>query len=195
MSKLVVTSNLTLDGVVQSPAAPDEDTRGGFARGGWAPPYVDEVMAGEMSKGIAQGGSLLFGRRTYEHFESFWPTQPDDNPFAKVLNERQKYIASTTLRSPEWRNSTVLEGDTAEAVARLKAQPGGDIVILGSAELVRSLMPHGLIDEYVISIHPLVLGAGLRLFEDGSAFTKLRLVDATPTTTGVLIARYEPVLR
>jgi dihydrofolate reductase len=195
MSRLVVTTNLTLDGVMQSPGHPDEDRQGGFEHGGWAAPYADEVMAGVMAAGIAAGGSLLFGRRTYEHFAAVWPDQPGDNPFTKVLNERRKYVASRTLDEPlEWRNSTLLEGDVAEAVARLKQQPGGDIVILGSGQLVRSLLPHGLIDGFVFSIHPLVLGSGLRLFADGGAFGRLRLVESTPTTTGVVIAQYESAM-
>jgi dihydrofolate reductase len=193
MSKLVVTNNLTLDGVMQSPADPEEDRRDGFEHGGWAPPYADSVMGEVMGEGIATGGSMLFGRRTYEKMAAFWPNQPDDNVFADVLNNRQKYVASTTLEDPlAWQNSTLLESDTAEAVARLKAQPGGDIVILGSGELIQSLMPHGLIDAFVLSIHPLVLGSGRKLFPDSGAFAKLRLVDAKPTTTGVVIATYEP---
>ena len=193
MSRLVVTNNLTLDGVVQSPASPDEDRRDGFEHGGWAPPYADSVMGEKMGEGIATGGSMLFGRRTYEKMAAFWPDQPDDNVFADVLNNREKYVASTTLQSPlPWQNSTLLEGDAAEAVARLKEQPGGDIVILGSGELIQSLLPHGLIDAFVLSIHPLVLGSGRRLFPEGGAFAELRLVDAKPTTTGVVIATYEP---
>ncbi len=135
---------------------------------------------------------MLFGRRTYEHFASVWPHMPDDNPFAQVLNNRQKYVASTTLTEPlEWQNSTLLVGDVAEAVAKLKEEPGDDLGILGSGELIRTLMPHGLIDRYVLSIHPLVLGSGIQMF-GGGASAALRLVDATPTTTGVIIATYEP---
>ena len=186
-----VVNHVTLDGVMQAPGHPDEDRRGGFEHGGWAPPYADPVMGEKMGEGIAAGGSMLFGRRTYEKMAAFWPHQPDDNVFADVLNNRDKYVASTTLEDPlAWRNSTLLEGDAVEAVARLKEQPGGDIVILGSGELVRSLLPHGLIDSIVLSIHPLLLGSGRRLFD--GAFAKLRLVDATPTSTGVLIATYEP---
>jgi dihydrofolate reductase len=192
MSKLVVTNNLTLDGVMQSPASPDEDRRDGFEHGGWAPPYADAVMGEKMGEGIATGGSMLFGRRTYEKMAAFWPNQPDGNVFADVLNNRDKYVASTTLQdSLPWQNSTLLEGDTAEAVARLKEQPGGDIVILGSGELIQSLMPHGLIDTFVLSIHPLVLGSGRRLFPDAGAAARFRLTDAQPTTTGVVIATYE----
>jgi dihydrofolate reductase len=193
MSRLVVNTNLTLDGVMQSPSDHDEDRRGGFEHGGWAPPYFDQVMADVAAEGIAKGGALLFGRRTYEQFASYWSTQPEDNPFAAVLNERQKYVASRTLEEPlPWRNSTLLEGDAAEAVATLKEQPGGDLVVLGSGELVQSLMRHDLVDEYVLLIHPLVLGSGRRLFTDGGASVALRLVDTKTTTTGVVIATYQP---
>jgi dihydrofolate reductase len=193
MSKVVVNTNVTLDGVMQAPAAPDEDQRGGFERGGWATPYFDRVMADRAGEGIAQGGGFLFGRRTYEHFASVWPHQPDDDMFAKVLNERTKYVASRSMREPlEWRNSTLLQGDAAEAVAELKDQEDKDLVILGSGELIRSLMPHGLIDEYRLLIHPLVLGSGRRLFTDDGTFATLRLVDTTTTTTGVVIATYVP---
>jgi dihydrofolate reductase len=189
MSELVITNNVTLDGVMQSPSHPDEDRRGGFEHGGWAPPYADDVMAGVMAKGIERGGSMLFGRRTYEQFASFWPHQPDDNPYAAVLNNRQKYVVSTTLRDPlPWANSTLLEG--MEAVAGAKEQSDGDMVVLGSGDLSQSLMRHGLVDEYVLSIHPLVLGSGRRLFPDGSPYAKLDLVDSVTTTTGVVIGTY-----
>jgi dihydrofolate reductase len=191
MSRLVITNNLTLDGVMQSPSHPDEDRRGGFEHGGWAPPYADHVMGEFMAKGIEQGGSMLFGRRTYEQFASYWPHQPDDNPYAAVLNNRRKYVVSTTLSEPlPWANSTLLEG--VEAMAALKEQPGGDIVVLGSGELSRSLMRHGLVDEYVLSIHPLVLGSGRRLFTEGSPYAKLELVDSVTTTTGVVIGTFRP---
>jgi dihydrofolate reductase len=135
----------------------------------------------------------LLGRRTYEDFSSFWPNQADDNPFTSVLNDLQKYVASTTLEEPlSWSNSTLLDGDAAEAVARLREQPGKDIVVLGSGELIRSLMRRHLIDEYVLLIHPLVLGSGRRLFpEDGTSET-FRLIDTITTPTGVVIATYRP---
>ena len=193
MSKVVVVNNLTLDGVMQAPGRPDEDRRGGFDHGGWAPPYTDAVMASTMGGGMAKGGSLLFGRRTYEDFAAIWPDQ-EGNPFTAVLNNRRKYVASTTLEEPlPWVNSTLLKGDAAEAVARLREQPGADIVILGSGQLVQSLIGHNLIDEWVLLIHPLVLGSGRRLFPDGGAFAALRLVESVTTTTGVVIATYQPV--
>jgi dihydrofolate reductase len=195
MSRVIVTNHLTLDGVMQAPAGPDEDPRGGFEHGGWASRNTDAVLGsflGErMSKG--EGGAMLLGRRTYEHFASVWPNQPDDNPFAAVLNNRRKYVASRTLKAPlEWKNSTLLDGDAAEAVAALKEQSDEDLAVLGSGELVQSLMRRDLIDEFVLMIHPLVFGKGRRLFTDGGAFASLKLVDSRTTTTGVVIAVYQP---
>ena len=191
MSKVVVVNNVTLDGVMQAPARPDEDRRGGFTRGGWALPYNDEVMAQRMGRNMSQGGSLLLGRRTYEDFYGVWPNRTD-NPYTEVLNNTQKYVASTTLAEPlPWQNSTLLRGDAAQAVAGLRQQPGKDLVILGSGALIHSLLPHHLIDEFVLLIHPLVLGSGHRLFPDGTAVS-LRLTDSVTTTTGVVIATYQP---
>jgi dihydrofolate reductase len=192
MSRVVVVNHLTLDGVMQAPGRPDEDLRGGFEHGGWATPYADEVMGSAMSEGMARGGALLFGRRTYEDFAAVWPNRKD-NPFTEVLDKRQKYVASTTLREPlPWSNSTLLNGDAADAVAGLKEQSREDLTVLGSGELVQSLMRHDLVDEYLLTIHPLVLGSGRRLFPDGGAFAALQLVETKPTTTGVVIARYQP---
>jgi dihydrofolate reductase len=191
MPKVVVFTSLTLDGVMQAPGRPDEDTRGGFAHGGWAQPYNDPVMGAVAAEGMADTGSILLGRRTYEDFYSFWPHQTD-NPFTEVLDNSQKYVASTTLREPlPWRNSTLLEGDAAEAVAGLKRQPGKDMVVLGSGELAQALMRRNLVDQFVLLIHPLVLGTGRRLFPDGGAPATLRLVDTRTTTTGVVIATYQ----
>ena len=191
MSKVVVFTNLTLDGVMQAPGRPDEDRRDGFEHGGWATPYATMEAAEES---MANTGALLLGRRTYEDFYAVWPNRTD-NPFTAVLNNTQKYVASTTLKEPlSWSNSTLLKGDTAEAVARLKEEPGKDLVVLGSGELVQSLMRHNLVDAYVLLIHPLVLGSGRRLFPDGGAVASLRLVDTRTTTTGVLIATYAATL-
>jgi dihydrofolate reductase len=189
MSRLVITNNLSLDGVMQSPSHPGEDRRGGFEHGGWALPYADQVMADFMAKRIEQGGRMLFGRRTYEQFASYWPHQPDDNPYAAVLNSRQKYVLSNTLSDPlPWANSTLLED--VEAVAELKNEPGGNIAVLGSGELSQALMRQGLVDEYVLSIHPLLLGSGRRLFPEDTPFAKLQLVDSVTTTTGVVIGTF-----
>jgi dihydrofolate reductase len=188
MSNVVVLMHLTLDGVVQAPGRPDEDLRGGFAHGGWARPRGDSVV--EAFGGIAEGGALLFGRRTYEDFFSFWPNQTD-NPFTPVLNTTQKYVASTTLQEPlPWSNSTLLTGDAAEAVDRLKQQLDKDLLIMGSGVLVQSLMRRNLVDEYVLLIHPLVLGTGRRLFAEGCPTTALQLVDTKTTASGVVITTY-----
>jgi len=190
LGKVVVIEHVTLDGVMQAPGRADEDQRDGFEHGGWAHARVDEVMGRVMGEGMARSGALLFGRRTYEDFFSFWPTQTD-NPYTDVLDNTLKYVASRTLKEPlPWRNSTLLHGDAAEAVAKLKE--GDDLGVLGSGQLVRSLMQRGLVDEFVLMTHPLVLGTGRRLFADGGAFAELRLTDTTTTTTGVVIAKYQP---
>jgi dihydrofolate reductase len=192
MSKVVAFTSLTLDGVMQAPGRPDEDRRGGFEHGGWATPYADSVLGAVAGESMAYTGALLFGRRTYEDFYAVWPNRTD-NPFTAVLNNTQKYVASTTLHEPlSWSNSTLLKGDAAEAVARLKAQAAKDLVVLGSGELLQALMRRNLVDEYVLLIHPLVLGTGRRLFADGGSFEALRLIDSKTTTTGVLIATYQP---
>lgn len=190
--RIVVFNSVTLDGVMQAPGRPDEDRRGGFQHGGWALPYSDSVMGKVAGQSMANTGGLLFGRRTYEDFFSVWPNRTD-NPFTEVLNNTQKYVASRTLKEPlPWKNSTLLKGDAAEAVARLREGPGKDLVVLGSGELVRSLMRGNLVDEYVLLIHPLILGTGRRLFTDGASFAALRLVDSKTTTMGVVIATYQP---
>jgi dihydrofolate reductase len=191
MRKVVVIEHVTLDGVMQAPGRPDEDERGGFEHGGWAQPRSDEVIGRKMGEAMAQSGALLLGRRTYEDFFSFWPEQKD-NPYTEALDSAEKYVASTTLKEPlPWRNSTLLSGDAAASVADLKQRPGKDFVVLGSGRLVQSLLPRGLVDQFLLMIHPLVLGTGQRLFPDGGAFADLRLVDSETTTTGVVIARYE----
>jgi len=192
MRKIVATISLTLDGVMQAPGRPDEDRRGGFEHGGWARAYNDSVMMKAMGKGMAQAGPLLFGRRTYEDFFAVWPGRKD-NPFTAVLDNSRKYVASRTLREPlPWQNSTLLSGDAAETVARLKEQPGQDITVLGSGDLLQTLIRHGLVDVYMLLIHPLVLGRGRRLFTDDAQRTTLRLVESVTTTTGVVIATYNP---
>jgi dihydrofolate reductase len=189
MGKVVVLNHVTLDGVMQAPGRPDEDTRGGFEHGGWAIAGNDEVLGQKMGEGMAKSGALLLGRRTYEDFYGFWPNQ-SENPFTQVLNNVPKYIASRTLTEPlPWANSILLSGDTAEAIAELKEQPIGDLTIMGSGELIGSLMAAGLIDEYRLMIHPLVFGTGRRLFAEG-AHASLRLTDSVTTTTGVVFATY-----
>jgi|SRR5438876_1637007 len=192
MADIVVFISLTLDGVMQAPGRPDEDRRGGFEHGGWAAPYSSPEQGQMAADSMATTGALLLGRRTYEDFYSFWPHQTD-NPFTEVLNASRKYVASRTLREPlPWQNSVLLSGDAPDEVARLRQQPGKDIVILGSGDLVRSLMTHDLVDRYILSIHPLVLGSGQRLFTDEGAQAKLRLLNSLPTSTGVVLTTYEP---
>ena len=194
MRRLVVLESITLDGVMQAPGRQDEDTRGGFTHGGWAGPYNDPVLAREMGAGMSRGADLLFGRRTYEDFYQVWHGRTD-NPFSPVLDGSTKYVASTTLKSPlVWPNSTLLEGNAMDAVARLKQTPGLDLLVMGSGVLVESLLYCNLVDQFLLLIHPLVLGTGRRLFDD-AGFTKLRLVRSVPTTTGVIIATYEPASR
>ena len=192
MSRVIVVNHLTLDGVMQAPSGPDEDRREGFPHGGWAVPYQDEVMGRVMGEHMAaaEGGALLFGRWTYESFYAYWPHQTD-NPFTPVLNARQKYVASTTLSEPlPWENSTLLRGDAATAVAQLKRERDGDLAVLGSGRLVQSLLRADLVDELLLTISPLVLGTGQRLFPDGGAPARFQLADTTTTTTGVIIATY-----
>jgi dihydrofolate reductase len=188
-----VTNHVTLDGVMQAPAGPDEDKRGGFDRGGWGAAGSDEVMAKFLGVGTRQGdGNLLLGRVTYEHFYDFWPKQTDGNPVTEVLNRSQKYVVSTTLQEPlPWENSTLIAEDVPRRVAALKQELDGNIVMLGSGVLIQTLMQHALIDEYVLMIHPLVLGKGARLFPDGCAPSDLTLTESVTTTTGVMIGRYE----
>ena len=193
MSSIVAFIPLTLDGVMQAPARPDEDRRDGFEHGGWAAAYSDPVMAKAVGESMGTTGALLFGRRTYEDFYNVWPKRTD-NPFTPVLNNSLKYVASRTLEEPlPWMNSQLLRGDAADEVAKLRRKPGKDIVILGSGVLVQSLLKGNLIDEFMLTINPLVLGSGRELFPASGAPATLRLVDSTQTTKGVIIARYQPV--
>jgi dihydrofolate reductase len=181
-----------MDGVIQAPGRPDEDTRGGFDRGGWGVSYNDEIMAQRMGEGMASSGTMLFGRRTYEDFYGYWPQQTD-NPFTPYLDQATKYVVSSTLSDPlPWQNSILLPGDPAASVAQLKSEQGPDIGLVGSAELVRSLLATRLIDRYVLLIHPLVLGQGRRLFDDRGPEVDFELVDSLTTSKGVIIATYVP---
>lgn len=190
MGKVIVNMSVTLDGVTQAPGRADEDLRGGFEHGGWAWPYFDPTMGPRTQEG-AEAPDLLFGRRTYEDFYAVWPNRTDGNPFTPVLNNARKYVASRTLKEPlPWINSTLLVGDASTAVATLKRTSNKDLVVLGSVDLVQSLMRGNLVDTYVLSIHPLVFGSGRRLFPEGSPFTTLRLVDSKATSTGVVIVTY-----
>jgi dihydrofolate reductase len=195
MRKLMVLEMVTLDGVMQAPGGREEDTRGGFTHGGWSAPYNDQVKMQVMGEGMSRGADLLFGRWTYQKMYDVWHGRTD-NPFTAVFERSQKYVASRTLRGPlPWVKSTLLEGDAADSVARLKQEPGLDLLVMGSGTLADSLMRRGLVDRYQLLIHPLVLGSGRRLFGDGVPCSALRLVHSVPTTTGVIIATYEPADR
>jgi dihydrofolate reductase len=193
MRKVILTTFLSLDGVMQGPGGPDEDRSGGFEHGGWQMPYFDDVMGKEADEGMGSADAMLLGRKTYEIFAAYWPNQPDDAPFAAFLNSIPKYVASRTLKEPlEWANSTLIKGDVAEEVRKLKEQAGGDISVLGSGELAQTLMEHGLVDEYALWIHPLVLGSGKRVFRDGGPKIPLSLVGSKTSGTGVLLLTYRP---
>jgi dihydrofolate reductase len=194
VARVVVVNNVTLDGVMQAPARPEEDPRDGFQHGGWAPPYGDSVMADRMSRDWGRPGALLLGRRTYEDFFAVWPGRTD-NPFTSILDNAQKYVASRTLEEPlPWVNSTLLDRDVPAAVAKLKQEVEGTLTILGSGDLIHSLIEHDLIDEYLLLIYPLVLGSGHRLFPEGQRIP-LEMTESIVTTTGVVIATYQPAGR
>jgi dihydrofolate reductase len=187
---ITVLNHVTLDGVMQGPGRDDEDPRGGFAHGGWAQAGNDEVMGRVLGERMASGGAMLLGRRTYEDLLSFWNAQVD-SPFTPALNGTAKYVASRTLSEPlPWPNSTLLQGDAVDAIAALRTdQPDTSFAIMGSRTLIQALMAGGLIDEWLLMVHPLVLGEGFRLF-DGVATPRLTLTDSVTTTTGVIIATY-----
>jgi dihydrofolate reductase len=195
MGRIVVMNHLTLDGVMQGPGRPDEDTRGGFTEGGWAgrSAAAGGAAGQAMSERMAAGGGLagwLFGRRTYDDLLAHW--NREGGPFKDALNQASKYVVSTTLTEPlPWPNSTLLHGDIPEAVRRLKAQMNGVLGIMGSGELIRALLPAEVIDEYLLMIHPLVLGTGRRLFPE-QVKLPLRLTDCVTSLAGVLIATHEP---
>jgi dihydrofolate reductase len=195
--RLTVHQFLTLDGVIQSPGLPDEDTAGGFTQGGWQVPYMDDEALGRLMSGWFTGAdAFLLGRKTYEIFAAYWSQVTDpDNPVAVKLNAQPKYVASTTLERAEWHNTTVLRGDLAEAVADLKRQPGGELQVHGSGRLIQSLMAHGLVDEYRLWIYPVVLGHGQRLFPEGVVPTALTLVESTTSATGAMVGIYRPAGR
>jgi dihydrofolate reductase len=187
---LRVVEFLSLDGVIQAPGAPEEDTEGGFRHGGWQRAYFDDVLGATAAEGMAATEAYLFGRKTYEAMASHWPTVPDTDPYARHLNAAPKYVASTTLREVGWPGSTLIEGDVPGAVAELKQQPGGNIAVLGSGELVRTLVAHDLVDEYFLVVFPIVLGSGKRLFGAAEQPRRLRLVDCRTTGTGGVMLTY-----
>ena len=191
MRKLVVGTFVTLDGVMQAPGGPDEDRQGGFQHGGWSFTYWDDLMGQRIVELTLQADALLLGRKTYEIFAAHWPQVGDDDPVAAKLNSIPKHVASRTLDEVTWNNSTLLQGDVAEAVAALKQEPGGEIQVTGSGNLIQTLIRHDLVDEYRLWVFPLVLGEGKRLVADGTIPGALRLVDTTVSSTGVAIHTYE----
>jgi len=181
---------VSLDGVIQAPGHPDEDTEGGFRHGGWQRDYVDDVLGAAAAEGMAGTDAYLFGRKTYAAMAAYWPTVPDDDPYARHLNTTPKYVASRTLRDVAWNGSTVIDGDVGTAVAALKRQTGGNIAVLGSGELVRTLFAHDLVDEFFITVFPIVIGNGKRLFGAADRPAKLSLVASRATSTGGVMLTY-----
>jgi len=196
MRKVVVNEFLTLDGVAQAPGGAEEDTDGGFAHGGWHMQYMeDEPTQQWVLESIVEAGGFLLGRRTYEIFAAFWPNAPEEEQVvAEPLNSKPKYVVSTTLAGPlEWENSTLLEGEIADAVAAVKQEDGGDLHVIGSTELVRTLIAHGLVDELRLMIDPVVVGGAKRIFPDDGELRPLRLVEGQVTSKGAILATYAPV--
>jgi dihydrofolate reductase len=193
MRKLLVTTFLTLDGVMQAPGGPEEDPSDGFAQGGWSVNYFDDVVGQAMGKVMGKPFDLVLGRKTYEIFAGFWPNAPEEAG-AKPLNDATKYVASQTLGqdSLQWERSVLIEGDVAEGVAELKRQDGPELQVHGSWNLLQTLLRHRLVDEFHLLVFPVVIGSGKRLFADGTVPSGLKLVDSTVSTSGVVIGTYVP---
>lgn len=191
MRRLIVTTFLTLDGVMQGPGGPGEDDEGGFAYGGWTVNFWDDVMGEVMDEWMGVPFDLLLGRKTYDIFAAYWPTAPEEDG-SKPLNDATKYVASRGHPKLDWKESVLIEGDVAEGVAALKRQDGPELQVHGSGNLIQTLIRHNLVDEYRLWLFPLVLGAGKRLFAEGTVPAALRLVGSTVSTTGVIIGTYEP---
>jgi dihydrofolate reductase len=191
MGRLVVNTFISLDGVMQAPGMPEEDREGGFDHGGWQVPYFDEESGEVMTEAMAAFDALLLGRKTYEIFAGYWPYAPADDPIAIRLNEAPKYVASRTLDSVGWKNSTLLKGDIADEVSQLKGRYN-EIHTSGSGNLVQSLMHHNVVDQYNVWLYPVLLGSGKRLFADGTTPTALRLVESRTFGNGSLLLSYQP---
>jgi dihydrofolate reductase len=194
MAKIVVSEFLTLDGVYQGPGSPEEDRRDGFDKGGWATELDDgeDNDSSVVLDSFEHTDGLLLGRRTYDIFAGFWPNVPPDEPYGKFMNRFRKYVVSTTLTEPlSWANSTLISGDVPKAVKELRAAPGKDIQVIGSGELVQTLIANDLIDSFRLMVYPVLLGKGKKLFRDGSPDTRLRLANSFTTRGGVLILTYE----
>jgi dihydrofolate reductase len=188
MRELVVNTFLTLDGVMQAPGGPEEDPSGGFEHGGWSFGYWDERMQRAMGESMSKPFDLVLGRKTYEIFAAHWPYS--DDPGAEPLNAATKHVASTTRHELEWENSKLIEGEVPEGISALKEQDGPELQVHGSANLIQTLLAHGLIDEFRLWTFPLVLGKGKRLFESGTAPAGLEVVSSQVSSTGVIMATY-----
>lgn len=187
MRKIVVLTFVTLDGVMQAPGGPTEDTSGGFSKGGWTVPYFDDFLGQTMGEQMSTPFDLLLGRKTFEIFASYWPQQGDDDP----INIATKYVASNTLTSHEWAGSVFLAGDVAEQIKRLKQQDGPDLQVHGSGQLIQTLLEHDLVDELWLKIFPVTLGMGKRLFGGGTIPAAYTLVESKPSPSGVIIATFK----
>ncbi len=192
MRKLVASTFVSLDGVMQAPGGPEEDPTDAFAFGGWTFNYWDEAVDISASGFDGKDRELVLGRKTYEIFEAYWPYQPEDNPIARTLNAARKYVASRTLKKLQWENSILLGEDVVGAITALKAQPGLDLQIIGSGNLIQSLQAASLIDEYHVWTFPIILGRGKRLFKATAKPGALRLVSTQASTTGVVMSTYAP---
>jgi dihydrofolate reductase len=194
MRKVIVNEFMSLDGVVQAPGGADEDTTGGFRHGGWHMEYMDDVAQRRVLAGILDAGGFLLGRGTYEIFAAYWPNAPEEEQVvAEPLNAKPKWVVSRTLSGElAWQNSALLQGDVSDAVATLKRDEGGDIHVIGSPQLVRTLLGNGLVDELRLMIDPVVLGGGKRIFDDDGTLRSLPLVDSEITSTGAIFATYAP---
>ena len=192
MRRLIASTFASLDGIMQAPGGPDEDTTGGFTLGGWMFDYGDDTTDISAAGFDGKDRELVLGRRTYQIFEAYWPYQPDDHPIAKTFNAAKKHVASRTLTKLHWNNSTLLRGDVVQAIIALKAQPGLDLQIIGSGNLIQTLQAASLIDEYHVWTFPVVLGRGKRLFSEAVKPSALRLVRSQVSTTGVVMSTYVP---
>lgn len=191
MRKLVVSTFLTLDGVMQAPGGPGEDDDSGFAHGGWSVNYWDDVMGEVMGAAMSVPFDLVLGRRTYDIFAAYWPHASEEDG-AKPLNDATKYVASRSRPTLEWSNSVLIEGDAAEGIAALKQTDGPELQVHGSGNLIQTLLRHNLVDQYRLWFFPLVIGSGKRLFADGTVPSSLKMVDSQVSTTGVVMGTYEP---
>jgi dihydrofolate reductase len=189
--KLIVGTFVTLDGVMQAPGGPEEDRSGGFAHGGWLVPYFDETMGRVMTEWIARADGLLLGRKTYEIFAAHWPHVTGNDPIAAKLNSVRKHVVSRTLDHVEWNNSTLIRGDVVEAIKRLKREPGNELQVHGSGDLIQTLLKHDLIDAFRLWTFPLLLGTGKRLFASGTVPKRLKLVDTRTSSTGIVLQVHE----